>query len=122
MKVLCLPLLLGLALSGQDKPEAAGEKPDPVKKARELLDSAAEMAGGAQPQIQVAALWHIGDNYQALDRKKALAFFKQAFAACPTLPPEQIPMYQKRLQVDIVGNVANLDPDAAAEMVKQIGT
>jgi hypothetical protein len=49
-------------------------------------------------------------------------FYKQAFAACPALPPQQAAIYQKRLQVEIVSSLAGVDIDAAIEMVKQIGS
>lgn len=117
MRRLCLLLFLALALPAQDKPP---EKPDPVKKARELLDAAAEMMGGVQPQIQVIGLWHLAENYQAFDRKKALEWYRQAWAGTPSLPAEQVAAFEKRLQVDIIRSVADLDPDTAIEICKQI--
>lgn len=118
MRFLCLPLVLAAALAAPDKPDV--KKPDPVKKAREMLDAAAEMLGGVQPQIQVVGLWHLAENYQAFDRKKALEFYKQAWAGTPTLAPEQVERFEKRLQVDIIRSVADVDAGLAIEMVKQM--
>lgn len=59
MRALCLPLVLAAALAAQDMPGV--KKPDPVKKACQMLDAAAEMLGGVQPQIQVAGLWHLAE-------------------------------------------------------------
>ena len=59
--VLCLPAF------AQDKPA----KPSPKEKAAELLQTAFDMAPGAQPEVGATALMRIGDNYQGLDDKKA---------------------------------------------------
>ena len=120
MRAFWISLMLAAALAAQEKPDQKPAKPDPVKKAREMLDAAAEMLGGVQPQIQVVGLWHLAENYQTFDRKKALEFYKQAWAGTPTLPPEQVERFEKRLQADIVRSVADVDPNLAIEMVKQM--
>lgn len=122
MRTLCVFFFAAAALAAQTPDETQDAKPDPVKKARELLDGAAEMLGGAQPQMQAAGLWHLGENYRTFDKKKAVEFYNQAFAACPALPPQQAAMYAKRLQTEIVSSLADIDVDAATAMVKQIGS
>jgi hypothetical protein len=48
-------------------PDIPGEKSDPKKRGKELLDSAAEMVSSVQPQVQVVALLHIAESYRFLD-------------------------------------------------------
>src|SRR5512140_2923835 len=85
MKVMRLVLLTLVAVLGwaQDAPE----KPDPRRKARALLDGAAEMMAPAQPQLQVVAVLHLAANYHVFDSPRALEYFRQAFAASADLPP-----------------------------------
>lgn len=94
MRTLCVFFFAAAALAAQTPDETQDAKPDPVKKARELLDGAAEMLGGAQPQMQAAGLWHLGENYRTFDKKKAVEFYNQAFAACPALPPNKLQCMQ----------------------------
>jgi hypothetical protein len=115
MRRICIALLAVFAAAGQ-------EKPDPIQKARELLDGVAEMLGGVPVQIQVAGLWQLGENYQAFDRKKALEFYRQAWAAVPMLPPDLLRRHDRRLQTGIVRSAADVDPDLAIEMALQIAS
>lgn len=119
MRLLCLPLVLVLSAAGQEKP---ADKPDPVKKARELLDSAAEMVAGVDPKLQVPALWHLAENYQSFDRKKAIEYYRQAWAGAPTLPPDQMQYFDRRIQAEIVRSAADVDPELAMEMALQMAT
>lgn len=76
-------LWIALPLLAQDAPKAP---PTPREKARELLTRAGDMTAAASPEIQVAALIHLGDTWIALDKKKSLESFEQALAALPSAP------------------------------------
>ena len=87
--------LLALALAAP-QPARSGdtEKPTPRQKARQLLDSAAEMTAATTPDVQATALMHLARNYQDFDRKKAIEFFKQSFTAATTPPIGQTPSFE----------------------------
>jgi len=118
------------AMSDEKPPEAekgkppssspALGKPTPREKARQLLDGAAGMAGAAQPEVQAPALMHLADNYRELDRKKALAYFQQAFAATAILPATLENDDRSEIQARIAGMAADLDEAAAVAMLRQI--
>src|SRR6185436_20524394 len=108
-----LVLALVSAVQEKDNPkpdppkETVAGKPDPKKKALELLDRAAEMVSAAQPEVQVAGLLHLGDSYRLFDKKKALQLLEQAFASALTLPStsEQF----TRILSDVVSVTAQVD-------------
>ena len=99
---------------------SAADKPTPRQKARELLDSAAEMIAATQPDVQVAALYHLGDNYQAFDKKKAVEYFKQAFTTAANPPASANAAFSRSMQMEIVVSLAALDPAEGVALVKLI--
>ena len=114
---------LALLLAAPLFPQATDpDKPDPRKKAKALLDGAAVAVAGAKPEIQAVGLMHLADNYQALDRKKSLEFFRQAFAAMGALPPEHGGVFREGLQAEVVRRVADLDLGEAITMLRQLPT
>ncbi|HSB17508.1 MAG TPA: hypothetical protein VLE22_23870 [Bryobacteraceae bacterium] len=116
-------LLLALAASpstkGQEPTEPATEKPSPAAKAREMLDAAGEAAGGVRPEIQTAALLHIADNYQLLDKKKAREFAGQAFTAAGSLPQDPV-KNRERMQAEVVQVLADIDVPEAVALLRQM--
>ncbi len=116
-------LLLALAASpnarGQESTGPTAEKPSPTAKAREMLDAAGEVAGGVRPEIQAAALLHIADNYQLLDKKKAREFAGQAFTAAGSLPQDPV-KNRERMQAEIVQVLADIDVPEAVALLRQM--
>jgi hypothetical protein len=116
-------LLLALAGSpiakGQEPAGSNAEKPSPTAKARELLDAAGDAAGGVRPEIQAAALLHIADNYQLLDKKKAREFAQQAFTAAGSLPQDRM-RNRERMQAEIVQIVADIDVPESIALLRQM--
>ena len=87
MKLAALTLLaLALAAPPSAWPGDT-EKPTPRQKARQLLDSAAEMTAAATPDVQATALFHLARNYQDFDSKRSIEYFKQAFTAATNGTP-----------------------------------
>src|SRR5436305_2966204 len=84
----------------------AADKPTPRQKARELLDSAAEMMAATNPDVQAVGLMHLADNYQSFDKKKAIEYFKQAFTAAT---PSGRDPFAHSTQMEIVVALATLD-------------
>jgi hypothetical protein len=117
-RVFVATVLMALAAGAAQNDPA--KPPDPKKRARELLDGAAEMAGGVKPEVGVPALMHVGDNYQSFDQKKALDFLKQAFTASAAVPPETESAYQRSTQSEIIRLTAGLDIPQAVAMLKQM--
>ncbi|MBI1790007.1 MAG: hypothetical protein HYR60_20950 [Acidobacteria bacterium] len=116
----CLWLSAGLFAQDASKPQAGEEKPEkpsPKEKARELLDRAAKSVTAAQPEVQVAGLLHLGENYALFDAKKAVEFLEQAFAAAAALPDAQ----RGELQSVVVATAAEVNLEKAVEMVTQMG-
>jgi hypothetical protein len=109
------PVLAGLLAAVLAAPVPAVDKPTPRQKARELLDSAAEMIAATQPDTQAAALMHLADNYQVFDRKKAIEYFKQAFTAA-----ESGNAMAKNLQTEVVVALAALDSAEGIALLKQV--
>src|SRR5436190_20444000 len=100
--------LLSLALAVPAARAGDAEKPTPRQKARQLLDSAAEMTAATTPDVQAAALLHLARNYQDFDKKKAIEFFKQSFTACTVPPAGQTP-FARNTQMEIVVALVTLD-------------
>ena len=98
---------------------AAADKPTPRQKARELLESAAEMAAATKPDVQPAVLYHLAENYQDFDKKKAIEFFRQAFTAAATPPVSPSP-FASSMQVEVVVALAGMDSAEAIAMLKRM--
>ena len=96
---------------------AAVTKPTPAQKARMLLDSAAEMVAAARAEVQVAALMHLGDNFEEIDKKRALEFYRQAFAAAASVDDAS---NQAELQAQVTGRMARLNVGEAIGMLKMM--
>ena len=105
-------LVLALILSAQDPPKITDEA---RQKAVEMLEAAAATVTSASlPEVQVAALMHIAENYQGLDAKKAAEYFQQAFTAAA-------PVAQRgELQAAIVRLAANVDLPLAIDLLRQM--
>lgn len=97
----------------------AADKPTPRQKARELLDSAAEMIAATKPDVQPVALMHLADNYQTFDKKKAIEYFKQAFAAA-ILPPTGQGPFARSTQMEIVVALTTLDTAEGIALLKRM--
>ncbi len=118
MRVMLVLLIAGF-LNGQPvSPVNPADKPDPRKKARELLETASETAA-SKPEIHVAALFHLAESYQELDSKKAKELFPQAFAAAAALPDDRV-RNRQREQARIVGALVDADLPEAIRMLKQM--
>jgi hypothetical protein len=120
-------LVCALALAGQQKPPA--EKPrEPSEegkaaereKARELLDSAAKMITSVQPQVQVTALYHLGDNYNLFDAKKAEEYLEQAFTAAGDLPSGTQSDQRGEMQGQVVNLMADVNLERALALLPQL--
>jgi hypothetical protein len=99
---------------------AAADKPTPRQKARELLDSTAEMIAAAHPEVQVAALYHLADNYGDFDKKKSLEYFKQAFTSAGNPPVSSNAVFARMMQMEIVVALTDLDVEEGVAMLKLI--
>ncbi len=99
---------------------AAADKPTPRQKARELLDSAAGMIAATQPDVQVAALYHLADNYQAFDKKKSIEYFRQAFTTAGVPPASANGTFARSMQMEIVVSLAALDTAEGVALLKLI--
>jgi len=108
-------LVAGLLAAALAVQLPAVEKPTPRQKARELLDSAAEMIAATQADTQPAALMHLADNYQVFDKKKAIDYFKQAFTAAGAGSA-----FARNLQTEIVVSLATLDTEEGIALLKQM--
>jgi hypothetical protein len=101
-------------------PDSASEKPDPKKRAKELLDSAAQMVSSVQPQVQVAALMHIAQSYRVLDRARSLELLRKAFQDTAALGAAGGRDWRSELQAQIANQATELDLSAGIEMLQQI--
>jgi beta-lactamase regulating signal transducer with metallopeptidase domain len=90
------------------------------EKARELLDSASKMVSSVQPQVRVAALLHLGDNYTLVDRKKAQEALEQAFTAAADLPSSGREDPRGQIQSMIVTRMADVSLTRAKQLVGQL--
>ncbi|MEJ7607776.1 MAG: hypothetical protein WKF37_16260 [Bryobacteraceae bacterium] len=111
---------LSLALSQGQTPPKIGEKPTPKAKALELLERAAGIVSGAQPEVQVAGLLHVADLYSGLDKKKSLEYFDLAFAAAAALPNETGNDKRSYMQSQVIALTAEADLDRSIEMLRQL--
>ncbi len=103
----------------QAAPPEKNATPSPREKARELLDSAFDAAPGAQPEVAAMALMRVGENYEVLDRSKALEGLQRAFSAAAGIPPGEEPR-RERAQSQIAATTAPVSLPDAVTMLKQI--
>ncbi len=126
MRYLCSILVFLTAAWGQpvqQKPARERSEEEKVaerEKARELLDAAAKMVASVQPQVQVAALLHLGDNYNLIDKKKSLEALEQAFASAADLPSGTQTDWRGDMQALVIGAVADVDLAKALELLPQL--
>ncbi len=113
---LAVVLAISAALTAQEVENKAA-KPTPAEKARMLLDSAAEMVAAARAEVQVAALMHLGDNFEEIDKKRALKFYRQAFAAAASVDDAS---NKADLQAQVTGRMARLNVTEAIGMLKMM--
>ncbi len=97
--------------------ENRAAKPTPAEKARILLDSAAEMVAATRAEVQVAALMHLGDNYEEIDKKRAVGFYRQAFAAAASVDDAS---NKADLHAQVTGRMARLNVGEAIGMLKMM--
>jgi hypothetical protein len=105
----------------QTPPEATNNDPakrEPKQHARELLDKAYETASSARPEVQVAALVRIGQNYAKFDNKKAIQYLNEAFAATAASGKEKHQIGE--MQAEVVGAMASVNLNAAIDLLAQI--
>lgn len=110
----------GTALSAaQDRkdPENSEAKPTPAQKGRQMLDAAAEMVASARPEVQAAALMHLGDNFEPIDKRRALEFYRQAFSTAGAIDDARIKL---ELQAQVSGLTARLNVSEAVGMLKMM--
>jgi hypothetical protein len=118
----------GLVLAAQETPpakektvaELEAEKRDPKKRAELLLESAVQASGAVKPETQVAALANIGDCYQLIDRKKAIAYLRQAFTATAALADHPNSRARAVAQASVISFMSKLDVGEAIGMLKQM--
>ena len=102
MRRYLIPLLATLCFAGE-----------PNEKAHKLLDDAAATVGSTTLEVHVLSLMHLGTLYRPYDKKKAIDFFRQAFAATSASPEES----KGILQGEIVKNLADISlPDAMEQL------
>jgi hypothetical protein len=77
------------------------------------------MASATKPDVQVTALMHLAESYEAFDHKKSVEYFRQAFTAA-SQPPESSSPFARGFLVDIVAELAPIDPNAGIELLKLI--
>jgi hypothetical protein len=98
---------------------AAEVTPEKKAAARELLDSAEKMVGGAQQaHIHVMAMMDIGAVYAVFDKQKAVSFLQAAFGATSTIPEEDGRFYRTRFQSEIVRRLAEINVSEACNMLR----
>jgi hypothetical protein len=100
--------------------DAANQKPDPKKQAKDLLDAAAEMVSSVQPQVQVVALMHIAESYRVLDRARSLELLQQAFQDTAVLAVDSGHDWRSELQAQIAQQATKIDLNTGIGMLKQI--
>lgn len=80
-----------------------------------------ETVAGAQPQVQVAGLLHLGELYTAFDKNRSNDIFRQAFAAAAALPDENSRSDREYMMSQVASVVAENDVDVAMELLAQMG-
>ena len=86
---------------------------EPNEIAHKLLDEAAATAGSTSLEIHILSLMHLGRTYPIYDKKKAIDFFRQAFAATSGAPEES----RDVLQGEIVKWLADVSLPEAMEQL-----
>src|SRR5690348_9002190 len=89
------------------------EKRDPKKRAQALLEGAGPAASAARPEVQVFGLLHIAENYDPIDKEKALDYFHQAFAAASSMPADSGINQRGQVQGQIIRSLAQVNVDEA---------
>ena len=113
---LALVWVISAAVAAQQVENKAA-KPTPAQKARMLLDSAAEMVAAASVEVQVAALMHLGDNFEQIDKQRALEFYRRAFAATASVDDAS---NQAELRAQVTGRMARFNVGEAIGMLKMM--
>ena len=87
---------------------------EPNEKAHKLLDEAAAMVGSTSLEVHILSLMHLGRTYPVYDKKKAVDFFRQAFAATSGASEEA----RNALQGEIVKWLADVSLPEAMEQLR----
>ena len=98
-------LLLSFSLFAEDK-EAA----------RKLLESAAEIAATARPEVQVFALMHLGSAYDEIDDVKSIRYLRQAFSVAAAAPED----IRETLRGEVVSALADVSLPDAIELLRSM--
>lgn len=111
---LCTAIAAVFCLNAQDAPS---KPPTHREQAAELLTKAGEMVAATRPEVQAAALIHLGDTWTVLDRKKAGEYFDQALAALPGVSEKSFNDY---LRTGLISAAAEADPEHAASLLASV--
>jgi hypothetical protein len=88
---------------------------EPAEKARELLEKASATAGTAQPEMHAVTMMYLGGAWLKLDRKQAVGYLRQAFAAAAALPEGDA---GPRLQTEVIKAAARVDLNVACDLLR----
>ena len=98
----------------EEADSSAEEKPlTPREKAKELLDSAAEVVAAASPEVRVMGLVHLADNYREFDEEQAVKYLHDAFAAVEAVTESTNRRHKARLRYEVLRKLAVLDVEDA---------
>ena len=92
---------------------AEAKPPTPREKAKELLESAAEVVAAASPEVHVMGLVHLADNFREFDQGKSVKYLHDAFAAAEAVPENGKRRHKARLRYEVVRKMADLDVEEA---------
>lgn len=119
----CVGILTIASLQAQTETAAKPKKPPtPQEKAREILEKSLDTVAGAQPQVQVAGLLHLGELYTEFDKKRANEIFRQAFAAAGSLPDENGRNDRDYMMSQVASVAAENDIELGMELLGQMGS
>ena len=85
----------------------------PREKAKELLESAAEVVAAASPEVHVMGLVHLADNFREFDQGKSVKYLHDAFAAVEAVPENGKRRHKARLRYEVVRKMADLNVEEA---------
>jgi hypothetical protein len=86
-----------------------------------LLELAEGEAAGLQGGMRAYANLRLARGYQRTDKKKAISYLENAFAATQEIDDDKAPLFTRsKLQVDILKALAQLDAKRAEELLVQV--
>ena len=103
-----------VAHSAEEADSQSEEKPlTPKEKAKELLESAAELVAAATPEVHVTGLIHLADNYREFDEEESVKYLHDAFAAVEAVTETTKRRHKARLRYEVVRKMAQLNVEEA---------